>query len=341
MDNIVPFLLAGGAICSAGDNVIASEVRVSAGSEKSVLVFDVGGSHISAAVCHSDDFRLGSVITAAHPAGETSGAFINLLHSLGMQAGVDTVDVSGASIAIPGPFDYKTGVSYMRHKLPYLFGVNVHEALAERFGWQASQICSLNDADAFLLGEIGAGAARGIPRAVGLTLGTGIGSAFAVDGHVVIEGPGVPPDGEIWNLPYEGGIVEDSVSTRAIQAYYRKRTGITREVAEIAADANSDSAASEAFIEFGRHLGLAMRSTLYSFAPDVVVLGGGISHSAPLFLSTALAHLHGLKVELRISALFDHAALVGAGVRWFETRDDGANGALAAAAAGDALTGAI
>ncbi|MGA9670895.1 MAG: ROK family protein [Terracidiphilus sp.] len=309
---------------------------MNAGSGKSVLVFDVGGSHISAAVCRAGDFRLGSVITAAHPPEETSQTFISLLHFLGTQAGAGSDRVSGASIAIPGPFDYKTGVSHMRHKLPYLFGVNVHEALAARFGWQASQVCSLNDADAFLLGEIGAGAARGVVRAVGLTLGTGIGSAFAVDGHVVTEGPGVPLDGEIWNLPYEGGIVEDSVSTRAIQAYYRKRTGVTREVAEIAASASRDSAASDAFIEFGRHLGLAMRSTLYPFAPNAVVLGGGISHSAPLFLSTTQAQLQGLDVELRLSELFDHAALVGAGVRWFEIFDQGANGLLAQAAAGNA-----
>jgi glucokinase len=314
---------------------------VNAGSEKSVLVFDVGGSHISAAVCHAGDYRLGSVITAAHPAEETSEAFISLLHSLGIRAGAGSDCVSGASLAIPGPFDYTTGVSHMRHKLPYLFGVNVHEALATRFGWLPAQVCSLNDAGAFLLGEIGAGAARGVPRVVGLTLGTGVGSGFAVAGHLVTEGPGVPPDGQIWNLPYEGGIVEDAVSTRAIQGYYRKRTGTTREVIEIAAAASNDSAASEAFIEFGRHLGLAMHSTLCPFAPNVVVLGGGISHSSPLFLSSALAQLQGLNVELRISALFDHAALVGAGVRWFETVNHGANGVLAQVVAGDALAGAV
>jgi predicted NBD/HSP70 family sugar kinase len=62
-----------------------------------------------------------------------------------------------------------------------------------------------------------------------------------------------------------------------------------------------------------------MRAVLYPFAPQVVVLGGGISQSSPLFLSATLAELQGLDVELRISQLRDHAALVGAGVRWFET----------------------
>jgi glucokinase len=66
-------------------------------------------------------------------------------------------------------------------------------SLAERFGWQPGQVRFLLDSAAFLLGEIGAGEARGVERAVGITLGTGIGSAFAVDGQIVTEGPGVPP----------------------------------------------------------------------------------------------------------------------------------------------------
>lgn len=314
---------------------------MNAGLGKSVLVFDVGGSHISAAVCHGPGaYHLGSVVSASHQAEETSDSFVGLLYSLGVKAGAGSSSVSGSSIAIPGPFDYATGVSHMRHKLPFLYGVNLHEALATRFGWQPGQVCSLNDADAFLLGEIGAGAVRGVPRTVGITLGTGVGSAFAVDGRVVTEGPGVPPDGEIWNLPYEGGIVEDFVSTRSIQGIYQRRTGTLREVAAIATAANVDPAATETFVEFGRHLGLAMRKVLYPFAPNVVVLGGGISRSSALFLPTALLELQGLNVELRISELLDQAALVGAGVRWFESLN-GANGMLAQAAAGDALAGAV
>ncbi len=295
---------------------------MSTGLDRSVLSFDIGGSHISAALCHGGDYRLGSVISASHASVETADAFVGLLHSLGVKVGAEREHALGAGLAIPGPFDYATGVSHMKHKLPYLFGVNVHQALATRFGWESGQVCSLNDADAFLLGEVGAGAVRGVSRAVGLTLGTGIGSAFAIDGHVITTGPGIPPDGEIWNVPYQGGIVEDLVSTRAIQGTYRKLTGSVREVAEIAKDAERDSAAAEAFNEFGSNLGKAMRAVLWPFAPNVVVLGGGISQSSPLFLPATLAELQGLDVELRISELRDHAALVGAGVRWFETHDE-------------------
>jgi glucokinase len=283
----------------------------------SVLVYDVGGSHVSAAVCHSGAYRLGLVVSAPHPVEETSDAFIDLLHSLGVEASNGERGLGGAELAIPGPFDFAAGISRMKHKLPYLYGVDLRGKLAERFGWQPDQVRFLLDSAAFLLGEIGAGEARGVGRAVGITLGTGIGSAFAVDGHVVTEGPGVPPGGEIWNLPYEGGIVEDFVSTRAIQRSYKLRTGALPIVARIAADAANDPDATEVFAEFGRHLGLALRMKLSEFDPDVVVIGGGISRSSHLFLPAAIKELAGLKMQLRVSALLDDAPLVGAAVAWF------------------------
>ncbi len=220
---------------------------------------------------------------------------------------------------MPGPFDYAKGISWMKHKLPYLYGVNVSEALATRFGWKASQVRFLNDAAAYLLGEVGAGAARGVQRVVCFTLGTGVGSGFAVDGHVVTEGKGVPPGGEIWNVPYEGGIVEDQISTRALQRAYEERKGQEREVASIAHYATGGEPLSiEVFEEFGRNLGVALKKLLKDFAPDVVVLGGGISRSAYLFLDETRKELEGTNIEVRIAELGDNAPLAGAGVAWFE-----------------------
>jgi len=291
---------------------------VSAAVDLCVLVYDVGGSHVSAALCFKEGFRLAPVVRANLPTEETSDAFLEMLHSLGAKTAAGVKGVKGAELAMPGPFDYANGISWMKHKMPYLYGVNVSEALAGRFGWQASQVRFLNDAAAYLLGEVGAGAAKGVARVVCFTLGTGVGSGFAVDGHVVIEGNGVPPGGEIWNVPYEGGIVEDQISTRALQRAYKERKGQEREVASIAHYATGGEPASIAvFAEFGKNLGVALRRLLADFDPDVVVLGGGISRSAHLFLPAAKAELKGARFELRIAELGDNAPLAGAGVAWF------------------------
>ena len=295
-----------------------NEACVTEGPDNSVLVYDVGGSHVSAAVCRKDAFRLGPVVSASHPAEHSSEAFVNVLHSLGTQASANFGSVLGAELAMPGPFDYAVGISRMTHKMPYLFGVDLRQALAQCFGWQHEKVRFLNDAAAYLLGEVGAGAARNIDRAVCITLGTGVGSGFAVHGHVVTDGPGVPPGGEIWNLPYESGILEDAISTRAIQGNYQQRTGELRKVSELAASAKIDPIAVKVFAEFGAHLGQALKSVVSEFAPEVIVLGGGISRSAHLFLPQAQQELNDRHLELRVSTLMDQAPLVGAGVAWFD-----------------------
>ncbi|HEY6491347.1 MAG: ROK family protein [Terracidiphilus sp.] len=282
-----------------------------------VLVYDVGGSHISAAICSGPDYRLGPVAQAHHPQEQSSNAFLDVLTQQAAQVGASRSCVAGASLAMPGPFDYETGVSWMRHKMPYLYGTNLGHALAKRLGWKDGQVQFLNDAAAFLWGELGAGAARGVTRAVGITLGTGVGSAFAANGCVQTSGPGIPPGGEIWNLPFEGGIVEDMISTRALKKNYRQATGRDREVADIAAGASGDPVAEEVFAHFGADLGRVLRTLFAEFAPEIVVLGGGIARSAQLFLPAAENALQGFPVQLRVSSLGDRAPLIGACVDWF------------------------
>ena len=204
----------------------------------------------------------------------------------------------------------------MRHKLESLYGVDLRSALAERLGLHPGSVRFLNDADAFVLGEVGAGAGHGFSRVIGITLGTGIGSGFAIDGDLVTEGEGVPPGGEIWNFPYAGGIVEDLLSTRSLQKDYETRIGKQLSVLEIARSAAADRDAAEVFTTFGTSLGKAIRDTMAAFKPEVVVLGGGISHSANLFLPVAQSFVDDLNIRLVTSSLWDNAPLVGAGALW-------------------------
>jgi glucokinase len=285
-----------------------------------VLVFDVGGSHVSAALCAQEGLRLGPIASARYPSENTVPAFLEFLFRLGeeaMRGSEASEGASGVEMAFPGPFDYAAGISRMEHKLPYLFGVDLRLPLAAHFGWEPAKVRFLNDADSYLLGEVGAGAARGIRRCAGIFLGTGIGAGFTVDGRIVLTGKGVPPGGEMWDLPWKGGILEDALSTRALQAAWLSRTGETLEVAEIAHRAAADPDAAAVFAAFGRELGLALRTLLAEFAPEVVVVGGGIARSAHLFLPQAQQQMAGSRIELRLAQLFEHAPLVGAAVAWF------------------------
>ncbi|MEZ4637552.1 MAG: ROK family protein [Caldilineaceae bacterium] len=73
-----------------------------------------------------------------------------------------------------------------------------------------------NDAEAAIVGEARFGAGRGLHRLIGLTLGTGSGSAFLIGGVPQIGGPGVPPNGWIYPLLFEGTQADDVFSIRGL-----------------------------------------------------------------------------------------------------------------------------
>ncbi len=281
-----------------------------------LLTVDVGGSHVSAALCAMDDFRVVQ-LTEAPLAGVSSfEGFVDQIYLLGREVAGVPRRLAGASLAVPGPFDCEAGVSLMKHKLQWLYGKDLRGALAARFGWTPTRLRFVNDASAFLLGELNAGGARGADRAVGLTLGTGIGSAFACEGHCVTQGKGIPPGGEIWDYSYRGGTVEDLISTRALKANYAARAGKDLEVKEIAAAAATDPEARQVFEKLGCDLGDVIRDVIAPFHPEVVVVGGGIARSAQLFLPIAQEHVEGLDLRIVPSQLFEQAQLIGAAAHW-------------------------
>ena len=320
------------------------------------LAYDIGGSHISAALCEQGTYTLHGLTRAPLPDHESgtghfsAASFVRLIHTLGETAAstahIDKEHIAGACLAMPGPFDYENGISHMQHKLQSLLNFDLKSALAARFHWQPAQLRFVNDAAAFTLGESGAGAGKGYARVLGLTLGTGIGAAFAIDNEIADSSPnnaeGVPPGGEMWNLPYNGATVEDFVSTRFLRHQFQQLTGLEAEVSTIADTAKGDHPcpepplppsvpsldpndpyaahcrARQAFQDFGRHLGLALNQHAAAFRPDIVVMGGGIARASALFLPATRKAL-AFETKLAISALMDEAPLAGAGVHWFST----------------------
>jgi glucokinase len=283
-----------------------------------LLSYDIGGSHITVGLCLLEPMTLLRMVVAPLPDAISSDAFIGLLHELGQQLiGGSKVDqAAGASIAFPAPFAYGTGISNMRHKLKSLYGVDLRTALADRFGWTTEQIRFLNDADAALLGEAREGAAKGAAKAVGIMIGTGIGFSFVQDGSLNDTAPGVPPDNEIWNLPFLGGIVEDSLSSRALEGDYLERTARHESVKAIAQQAATDPDARAVFNTFGVHLGQVLNDFIAPIGPEVVVFGGGISRSTHLFLPAAQNQMNGSGIRLVPSVLREKAPLLGAAMYW-------------------------
>lgn len=151
----------------------------------SVPVLEVGGTHVSAAMIHPDGWRVGVVARADIDADAGADELLDEL----VRSGATLQAPRGATwgVAMPDPFDYRRGVALFAGvgKFAALHGVDVAAALRSRLG---GPVTFVNDADAFLLGEWVAGAARGAHRCAGMTLGTGVGTGWLVDGEVTDPG---------------------------------------------------------------------------------------------------------------------------------------------------------
>jgi glucokinase len=281
-----------------------------------LLVLDVGGSHIAGALCDPDALRLSTHSSVSVDSNGDDESFYHAVDELtrNLLKGHET-QINGMSFAFPGPFDYREGISHLTHKFAALNGKNLRTILAARFHLEPQRIHFVNDADAFLLGEMTQVPAARVGNTAGITLGTGVGSAFAVNGQIVRRGHGVPSEGEIWNLPWESGIVEDAISTRGLRQAYEERTGRRTSVREMAESCPADPAAVAVFESFGHTLGNVLRSVTGAFRPSTVIFGGAISRSAPLFLPFT-AHQFGGTKTFQVSTLFEEAALYGAASRW-------------------------
>jgi glucokinase len=269
-----------------------------------------------AGLCLLETMTVARMASSPLPATITSAAFLDLLDDLGERVVVGGAHAAGASLAFPAPFDYRAGISQMRHKLEDLYGVSLGEALAQRLAWSPERVCFLNDADAALLGEAGAGAAKGVAKAIGIMLGTGIGFSYMQNGRLDAAAPGVPLDSEIWNLPFHDGIVEELLSSRAIERDYQARTGQHHSVAVIALRSVSDGTARDVFATFGRYLGEVIAEVLTPLDPEVIVFGGGIARSSHLFLPAARKQLKHSSIRLVSSILCEKAPLLGAAMYW-------------------------
>jgi polyphosphate glucokinase len=139
------------------------------------------------------------------------------------------------------------------------------------------EVHMINDADAAGLAEARFGAAAGRTGVVMLlTLGTGIGSAILVDGHLV-------PNTELGHLELDGPDVERRASAAA-----RKRENLGWE-------------------EWAERVERYLRHVEDLFSPELIILGGGVTKKPERWFP----HIS-IDTELVIASMVNNAGIVGA-----------------------------
>jgi glucokinase len=274
-----------------------------------VVALDVGGTHVSAATV---DVSSAAVAPASRLRTELLGGSRReelLNRILDTARAARSGDVVAAGIAVPGPFDYTRGISLLEHKLESLFGVDLRTELAVALSLASERVRFVNDAEAFLLGEWWAGAAQGHDRAVGITIGSGLGSAFLEHGVIVRAGAQVPPAGALYRLQFRGAPVEERISRGALLARYGEEGVDVAEIAQRARD--GQRRASDAFDVLSTDLADFLRPWLTAFAPTCLVVGGSIARSWDL-LQDGLDSLRRGVAVLAPADEIDDAPLLGA-----------------------------
>jgi len=150
-----------------------------------------------------------------------------------------------------------------------------------------------NDANCFALGEAVYGSGKKHNCVIGLTIGTGVGGGIVINKKVL---HGRLNAGELGHMTikFDGrkarscnnGDVEEYVSTRGIMRTAKGLNVKTPfDIYKLALCGNKK--ALKSFEETGFYLGIAVANFVNIFDPDVVIIGGGISH-AWIFFSKSM-----------------------------------------------------
>ncbi|MGN7989861.1 ROK family protein [Pedobacter sp. 22226] len=281
-----------------------------------VLGIDIGGSHITAAVI---DMQQRNILKNSYTRDRVNshGTTEQIIKTwcTNIKAAYKKVDIQigRLGIAMPGPFDYENGISYIagNDKYAAFYGLNVKDMLASELQISSDQILMSNDASCFLAGEVFAGEARNYNNLIGITLGTGLGSAICAEGKI--------SDANLWCSPFLDGIAEDYLSTRWFLKRYYELSGINiLNVRELALLYDESATARKIFTEFGHNLGLFLKDFQQAHGAEAIVIGGNIANASSRFVPGVIKYLQsqGINCPIHISKLNEDAALVGAAGCW-------------------------
>jgi len=278
-----------------------------------VMTLDAGGTNLKFSAIRGNQLLVGPVSVPSE-ADNLERCLANIVHGFeNIRTALPAAPVA-ISFAFPGPADYPAGIVANVGNLPaFRGGVALGPMLAEKFG---IPVYLNNDGDLFVCGEALAGflpyvnsqlEQAGNPRRYrnlfGITLGSGLGGGIVINGELLIGDNSA--GGEAWLLRDKLDAkmnAEEGACIRAVRKVYAHLAGIALEqtpepktICEIGmgqAEGNV-AAAREAFRRMGEVAGDAVAQAL-TLVDGLVVVGGGISAAAPLFMPALVEAMNGV-----------------------------------------------
>ncbi|PIE53297.1 hypothetical protein CSA37_01805 [Candidatus Fermentibacteria bacterium] len=199
---------------------------------------------------------------------------------------------AAAGLGTAGLIDRENGTVQFSPNLPLWSGAQVRKILGDML---KAPVMLDNDCNVFATGAICSGQIPSHGLWLFLTLGTGIGGTIINSGEIIY---GTGNSGEFGHTTVmadgipcpcgSSGCWERYTGRKALEWYYRRITGSAISPLEIFALASrGDSAAREAYREFGRWFGIGLANLANSFSPHGFFIAGGLSAGLAHFGITA------------------------------------------------------
>jgi glucokinase len=274
-----------------------------------VLGVDVGGTKVAVAAVDGAEARS----RVEHPTVLTGAdALLDGIEVAVREVTRETGEPRAVGIGVPSQVEFATGTVLASVNIP-LAGLPLRHELGARLG---TPVYVDNDANCAALAEAQLVPDPPASHLVMLTLGTGVGGGVVIDGqifrgasglgaelgHLVVDGDAASdqPEGD---FPRAGSL-EWLCSGRGLEREATRRaraapeSGLGRLEAEkgrvsgrdaVALAQGGDEGALELFDWHARWLGRGIATVVNAFEPRHVVIGGGLSRAADLFLAGACA----------------------------------------------------
>lgn len=214
----------------------------------------------------------------------------------------EQVAIAGIGIGAPNA-NYHRGTVENPPNLNWGASVNLVELFRQRYDLP---VAVTNDANAAAIGELQFGGARGMKHAIVVTLGTGLGSGFIVNGELLYGADGFA--GELGHTVVDPAGRHCACGKRGCLETYASATGLCRTVIELLAQrrepsrlrdicysgltakrvneaaCEGDQIALAAFDTTARILGMKLADAVAHTSPEAIFLSGGLAAAGDLLL---------------------------------------------------------
>ncbi|WP_439183241.1 ROK family protein [Carboxylicivirga taeanensis] len=232
---------------------------------RTIIGVDLGGTNMRTGLVEGDSIL--EVSSCLVPKTDDADVVTNTL--IETIKDVITTEVEGIGIGVPSLVKSSNGVVYDVQNIPSWKKIPLKEILEKEF---KLPVCINNDANCFAVGERVYGAGQDYNDFVGLITGTGVGGGIIKNGHLMQDqNCGA---GEFGMIPYLEHDYEYYCSGQFFENVHQINGA---ELAQRAS--NGDANALAIFAEYGKHLGNAIKTILFSVDPNAIVLGGSVSRS--------------------------------------------------------------